>query len=82
VVDSFDLPLTQQDIGDAVGLTKVHVSRTFGDMERRGLIQRGGRRVKLLAEAEMIAMTGFVDRHGVIETGWLPPPGIASERLA
>ena len=75
VVDSFDLTLTQQDIGDAVGLTKVHVSRTFGEMERRGLIERNGRRVKLLAEAEMIAMTGFVDRHGVIETGWLPAPG-------
>lgn len=74
VVDSFDLPLTQQDIGDAVGLTKVHVSRTFGEMEARGMIARTGRRVKLLAERDMIAMTGFVDRHGVIETGWLPHP--------
>lgn len=72
VVDSFDLPLTQQDIGDAVGLTKVHVSRTFGEMERRGLIVRNGRRVKVLQEREMIAMTGFVDRHGVIETDWIP----------
>lgn len=74
VVDSFDLPLTQQDIGDAVGLTKVHVSRTFGEMERRGLIARTGRRLRVLAEQEMIAMTGFVDRHGVIETGWIPLP--------
>lgn len=74
VVDSFDLPLTQQDIGDAVGLTKVHVSRTFGEMERRGLIERNGRRVRIKAEREMIAMTGFVDRHGVIETNWIPLP--------
>lgn len=74
VVDSFDLPLTQQDIGDAVGLTKVHVSRTLGDMEKRGLIERNGRRVKLKQEREMIAMTGFVDRHGVIETNWIPAP--------
>ena len=72
VIDSFDLPLTQQDIGDAVGLTKVHVSRTLGDMERRGLIERHGRRVRLKAEREMIAMTGFIDRHGVIETNWIP----------
>ena len=43
-------------------------------MERRGLIQRTGRRLKLLAERDMIAMTGFVDRHGAIETGWLPAP--------
>ena len=78
VVDSFDLPLTQQDIGDAVGLTKVHVSRTLGEMERRGLIARNGRRVKVLQEREMVAMTGFVDRHGVIETDWIPLPHAAA----
>ena len=78
VIDSFDLTLTQQDIGDAVGLTKVHVSRTFGEMERRGLIARSGRRVKVLREREMMAMTGFVDRHSVIETDWIPLPHAAS----
>jgi len=72
VVDSFDLPLTQQDIGDAVGLTKVHVSRTLSEMERQGLIQRTGRRVRITDEARMLAMTGFVDRYGVIDTTWLP----------
>jgi len=72
VIDSFDLPLTQQDIGDAVGLTKVHVSRTLGEMERQGLIARTGRRMKILDEARLLAMTGFVDRYGVIDTSWLP----------
>ena len=75
VVDSFDLPLTQQDIGDAVGLTKVHVSRTLGEMERQGLIQRTGKRMKILDEGRMLAMTGFVDRYGEIDTSWLPPLG-------
>lgn len=78
VVDSFDLPLTQQDIGDAVGLTKVHVSRTFGEMERQGLIARTGRRLRVLREREMIAMTGFVDRHCVIATDWIPLPQSAA----
>ena len=77
VIDSFDLPLTQQDIGDAVGLTKVHVSRTFGEMERRGLIARNGRRVRVLEERKLIEMTGFVDRHNVIETDWVPLPHAA-----
>jgi CRP/FNR family transcriptional regulator, anaerobic regulatory protein len=72
VIDSFDLPLTQQDIGDAVGLTKVHVSRTLGEMERQGLIARNGKRVKILDEPRMIQLTGFVDRYGVIDTSWLP----------
>mgnify|MGYP002777766347 CR=1 FL=1 len=77
VIDSFDLPLTQQDIGDAVGLTKVHVSRTFGEMERRGLIARNARRVRVLEERKLIEMTGFVDRHNVIETDWVPLPHAA-----
>jgi len=73
VIDSFDLPLTQQDIGDAVGLTKVHVSRTLSEMEKRGLISRNGRRVRILDETAMLAMTGFVDRYAVVDTSWLPP---------
>ena len=74
VIDSFEIPLTQQDIGDAVGLTKVHVSRTLGEMERRGMIERTPRRIRILDEAGMIEATGFVDRHRVIETDWLPQP--------
>jgi CRP/FNR family transcriptional regulator len=73
VVDSFDFPLTQTDIGDAVGLTKVHVSRTLGKMEDRGLIERVGKRVKVLDEARMIAETGFVDRYKEIDSSWLAP---------
>lgn len=73
VVESFDLPLTQRDIGDAVGLTKVHVSRTLSEMEERGLISRSSRRVRIMDEAAMVASTGFVDRYDVIQTDWLPP---------
>ncbi|SEM70441.1 cAMP-binding domain of CRP or a regulatory subunit of cAMP-dependent protein kinases [Sphingomonas gellani] len=74
VIDSFDFPLTQTDIGDTVGLTKVHVSRTLGKMEDLGLIQRNGKRVRVLDEARMIADTGFVDRYKEIESSWLAPP--------
>lgn len=72
IVDSFDLPLTQADIGDATGLTKVHVNRTLREMERRGMIVRTGRRVRLVDERALIAATGFVDRYGVVATDWLP----------
>jgi CRP-like cAMP-binding protein len=34
-----DLPLTQEDIGDATGLTNVHVSRTLRDLRQDGLIE-------------------------------------------
>lgn len=71
VVDSFDMPLTQADLGDATGLTKVHVNRTLREMERRGLILRSGKRIRLLDEAAMIERTGFVDRYAVVATDWL-----------
>jgi CRP-like cAMP-binding protein len=73
VVDTFDLPLTQTDIGDAAGLTKVHVNRTLKAMEQRGWIDRNGRRMHILDEAGMIAATGFVDRYAEVATDWLPP---------
>lgn len=72
VVTTFDLPLTQQDIGDAVGLTKVHVSRMMTELERAGMIARTGRRYKIVDEPALVAMTGFVDRYRSVETNWLP----------
>lgn len=74
IVDAFDLPLTQTDIGDALGLTKVHVNRTFRALEESGLVERTGRRIRLLDEARLVAMTGFVSRYHEIETKWLPSP--------
>ena len=72
VVDSFELPLTQADIGDAVGLTKVHVNRTIREMERRDLIERNGKRIKIKNEAALVAAVGFIDRYHEIATDWLP----------
>ncbi len=74
VVDTIDLPLTQTDLGDALGLTKVHVNRTFRALEAKAMIRRDGRRVTMLDEAGMIAATGFVDRYREVATEWLPNP--------
>lgn len=35
---SFELPLTQEEIGDATGLTAVHVNRMFRELRELGLI--------------------------------------------
>ena len=72
VIDSFDMPLTQQDLADAVGLTKVHVNRTLAEMERREMIARVGKRYRIVDAAELMRFTGFVDRYAEIETDWLP----------
>lgn len=41
--DRFDLPMTQEQIGDATGLTSVHVNRKLHDLEDMGLIVRDRR---------------------------------------
>lgn len=46
--DSIVLPLTQEEIGDATGLTSVHVNRTLMALQAEGVIERAGRRVTLL----------------------------------
>ena len=38
--ERFDLPMTQEQIGDATGLTAVHVNRKLNDLERAGVIAR------------------------------------------
>lgn len=45
--DSCDFPLTQADLGDATGLTAVHVNRTLQALRADGLIELRGRRLAI-----------------------------------
>jgi CRP-like cAMP-binding protein len=66
------LPLTQEDIGDATGLTSVHVNRMMRSLVDDGIIERnGGNQIRLLDERRLIADSNYIDRTG-LETGWLP----------
>lgn len=66
------LPLTQEDIGDATGLTSVHVNRMMRALADDGIIERnGGNQLRLLNEKRLAEQSNFVDRTG-LETGWLP----------
>ena len=69
--DAIQLPLTQEDIGDATGLTSVHVNRMMRVLAEAGVIERSGSHVKVLDEARLCAEANLVDRPG-IETSWLP----------
>ncbi|RHW17773.1 Crp/Fnr family transcriptional regulator [Sphingomonas gilva] len=46
--DNFQLPLTQAQLADAVGLTAVHVNRVLRQLELRGLIARDHRCVRVM----------------------------------
>lgn len=41
----YELPMTQEQLGDALGLTPVHVNRMLQSLERDGLIHRRQRRL-------------------------------------
>lgn len=74
LADGFALPLTQEEIGDVVGLTAVHVNRMMRTLVEEGLIARGsGGRVRVLDESRLAELAHHVDRFAVIDTSWLPP---------
>lgn len=64
------LPLTQEEIGDATGLTAVHVNRMMRTLVEDGIIARTGSQLIVRDEARLRAEANFLDRTG-IETGWL-----------
>ena len=70
--DTLDLFLSQAEIADAVGLTKVHVNRLLREMTETGLIERDGRRVHVPDKDVLIRISGFVDRHADLATDWYP----------
>jgi len=71
--EPIQLPLTQEEIGDATGLTAVHVNRMMRGIVEDGLIERNGNSIRLLDDKRLSAEANFIDRTG-IETGWLPQP--------
>ena len=68
----FQLPLTQEEIGDATGLTAVHVNRMMRGLVQDGVIERSGGHVGVVDEDRLCAEASFIDRNRM-ETGWLPP---------
>lgn len=45
--NQFELPLSQQVLADILGLSAVHISRTFSDLREEGLIYRHRNRIEL-----------------------------------
>lgn len=59
-------------MGDAIGLTAVHVNRMLRQLEEEGLITRKGGRVQLLDEARLVNEARYVDRFEGLDLSWLP----------
>ncbi|QNQ09395.1 Crp/Fnr family transcriptional regulator [Sphingomonas alpina] len=69
---SFTLGLTQEEIGDATGLTAVHVNRMLRQLEEDGLIAREAGRVTFHNERALARAANYVDRYAGLDLSWLP----------
>lgn len=57
--NAYDLPMTQSDLGEALGLSMVHVNRTVQLLRRDGIITLDRRRVTLHHPDRLIDIAGF-----------------------
>ena len=66
------IPMSQQEIGDMLGLTNVTVSRELTALQVDGLIEKEGAHIRLMDISALIRMCEFKDRYNKIDTTWLP----------
>ena len=59
----YELPLTQEQLADALGLTPVHVNRVLKVLQRDGLIDRQRRQIQVTDWPRLRAAAGFSQRY-------------------
>lgn len=58
-----DLPLTQHDLADVLGITPIHTNRTLQALRADGLIELRGKRLRVLDIDRLTAIAGFDERY-------------------
>jgi CRP-like cAMP-binding protein len=64
---SFELPLTQEELADALGLTPVHVNRVLQRMRADDLISLKSGALQILDHQRLVAASGFNPNYLHIE---------------
>ena len=57
--EEMHLPLTQEHIGDATGLTGVHVNRVLRDLRKEGILEFHYRRLRILNPDKLVDVAGI-----------------------
>jgi CRP-like cAMP-binding protein len=60
---SYELPITQEQLADAVALTSVHVNRTLMKLEQEGLITRTKREITVVDWNRLVTVADFEPRY-------------------
>ena len=61
--DTFEMPLTQEQIGEALGVTPVHANRIIRQLRDDGIVDISRGRVAVLDEAKLAELAQFDDRY-------------------
>ena len=61
--DIYDFPLTQEQVGDATGLTAVHTNRTLQSLRKDGLISLSSNRLSILDWDALCEVGDFNERY-------------------
>lgn len=69
---NFEFPLSQELIGDSIGLTTVYVNRTVRELEEDGLMSVRNREVIIFNRERMVDLCDFKDRYYNLDTSWFP----------
>jgi CRP-like cAMP-binding protein len=72
VGNRFNLPFTQAEIGDILGLTSVYVNKLFKKLREEGRIEIDRRTIRLLDREGMEKQVGYVSIYDDIDTSWYP----------
>lgn len=57
--DSIEFPVAQEEIGDAVGLTTVHVNRTLKELREEGYLEVSNRRLQIFRADDLARLAHF-----------------------
>jgi CRP-like cAMP-binding protein len=60
---NYEFPMTQEQVGDATGLTPIHVNRSLKQLAERGLITRTARHVTVADWSSLAASGDFSDEY-------------------
>jgi CRP-like cAMP-binding protein len=63
VESTFEFPLTQEQIGEALGITPVHANRIIKQLRQDGIVDVSRGQVRVLDEARLAELGQFDDRY-------------------
>lgn len=70
--DGYELPMSQEQLADALGITPVHVNRVLRDLDREGLIRREKRHIHIPDWEALRRIGGFNELYLHLDQAGMP----------